>query len=113
MHEAERLCDFILLINKGKAVLDGRLDEIRSQHKSHAVSVELDGDTSFIKTLPIVSGTKQQGRRLEINLAKDTDPQELLRILVQRVQVQAFEVKAPSLHEIFVKVVGASDAENS
>jgi len=113
MHEAERLCDYILLINKGKAVLDGRLDEIRSQYKSHAVSVELDGDAGFIKTLPMVAGTKLEGRRLEIDLAQDADPQELLRILAERVRVQAFEVKAPSLHEIFVKVVGASDAENS
>jgi len=113
MHEAERLCDFILLINKGKAVLDGRLDEIRSQYKSHAVSVELDGDTSFIKALPMIAGTRPEGRRLIINLAKDADPQDLLKVLVGRVKVLAFEVKAPSLHEIFVKAVGASDAENS
>ncbi len=113
MHEAERLCDFILLINKGKAVLDGRLDEIRLQHKSHDVFVELDGDTSFIRTLPIVKGTESQGRRMVISLATNADPQDLLKVLVGRVKVQAFEVKTPSLHEIFVKVVGASDAENS
>jgi ABC-2 type transport system ATP-binding protein len=113
MHEAERLCDYILLINKGKAVLDGRLEEIRSKYKSHAVSVELDGDTGFIRTLPMIAGTRYEGRRLEIDLAKDADPQELLKALVGRVKVSAFEVKAPSLHEIFVKVVGASDAENS
>jgi len=113
MHEAEQLCDFILLINKGKAVLDGRLDEIRSQYKSHAVSVELDGDTSFIKTLPMIAGTRPEGRRLIINLANDADPQELLKALVGRVKVQAYEVKVPSLHEIFVSAVGASDAEDS
>jgi ABC-type uncharacterized transport system ATPase subunit len=89
------------------------LEEIRSKYKSHAVSVELDGDTGFIRTLPMIAGTRYEGRRLEIDLAKDADPQELLKALVGRVKVSAFEVKAPSLHEIFVKVVGASDAENS
>jgi len=113
MHEAERLCDYILLINKGKLVVDGRLDEIRSRQKSHAVSVELEGETDFIERLPMVTRTKREGRRIDVSLEEDADPQELLRVLVERVRVQAFEVKVPSLHEIFVNLVGASDAEDS
>ncbi|MHC4721073.1 MAG: ABC transporter ATP-binding protein [Planctomycetota bacterium] len=113
MHEAEKLCDSILLINKGKIVLDGRLDQIRSRQKSGAISVELQGDPSFINTLPTVRKVESQGSRFEITLTEDADPQQLLRSLVDRVQVQAFEVKAPSLHEIFVNLVGASNAEDS
>lgn len=106
MHEAERLCDYILLINKGKAILDGRLDEIRARHRSGAVSVEFEGDVDLVETLPQVARIEHQGRRLEITLKKDTDAQDLLRELVGRVRVQAFEVKVPSLHEIFVGLVG-------
>ncbi len=113
MHEAEKLCDSILLINKGKIVLDDKLDQIRSQQKSGAISVELQGDPSFINTLPTVRKVESHGSRLEITLTEDADPQQLLRLLVDRVQVQAFEVKAPSLHEIFVNIVGASNAEDS
>jgi len=105
MHEAERLCDFILLINKGKAVLDGRLDDIRSRYKSGAVSVELEGDTSFIRALPMVKTAETQGRRIEISLSEKADTQDLLKALVGRVKVKAFEVKIPSLHEIFVRLV--------
>ncbi len=106
MHEAERLCDFILLINKGKAVLDGRLDDIRSRYKSGAVSVELEGDTSFIRALPMVKTAETQGRRIEISLSEKADTQDLLKALVGRVRIKAFEVKIPSLHEIFVRLVG-------
>jgi ABC-2 type transport system ATP-binding protein len=113
MHEAERLCDFILLINKGKVVLDGRLDDIRSHYRSGAVSVELEGDTNFIKTLPVVKRTESYERRLEINLFANADPQDLLKALVGRVKVKAFEVKMPSLHEIFVRLVGKDNAGNS
>jgi ABC-2 type transport system ATP-binding protein len=113
MHEAEQLCDFILLINKGRAVLDGRLDEIRSGHKSRVVSAELEGDTSFIKTLPMVKGTESQGQRIEISLSEKADPQELLKALVSRVRIKAFEVKVPSLHEIFVRLVGKDNAKDS
>jgi ABC-2 type transport system ATP-binding protein len=113
MHEAERLCDFILLINKGKSVLDGRLDEVRSRHRSHVVCVELEGDTSFIETLSMVSGIEHRGRKMEITLTEDADPQQLLLALVSRVRVEAFEVKLPSLHEIFVRLVEADDAQDS
>ena len=113
MYEAEKLCDFILLINKGKVILDDRLAHIRSQQRSHTVCVELEGDASFIKNLPIVTRVESQGNKLEITLTENADAQKLLRSLVDRVRVQAFEVKVPSLHEIFVNLVGKSDAEGS
>jgi ABC-2 type transport system ATP-binding protein len=113
MHEAEKLCDFILLINKGQSIIDDRLAHIRSQQRSHAVCVELEGDTSFIRDLSIVKKVESQGDQLEITLAESADPQELLRSLMDRVRVQTFEVKVPSLHEIFVELVGKSDAEDS
>jgi ABC-2 type transport system ATP-binding protein len=110
MHEAEQLCDFILLINRGKAVLDGRLDDIRSRYKSGAVSVELEGDASFIRALPMVRTAETQGRRIEITLTQKADTQDLLKALVGRARIKAFEVKIPSLHEIFVRLVGKEDA---
>ncbi len=113
MHEAEKLCDSILLINKGKAILDDRLANIQSQRTSHVVSVELEGDTGFIEKLPTVTAIKSNGHRLEISLVDKADTQELLKSLVSRVRVQRFEVKVPSLHEIFVDLVGTSDAEDS
>jgi len=113
MHEAETLCDSILLINKGKIILDGELGRIRSQKASNAVIVEAEGDTGFIETLPFVAGIETQQNRLEITLRQGSDPQDLLKALVSRVRVQRFEVKVPSLHEIFVALVGASNAQNS
>lgn len=113
MHEAEKLCDSILLINKGKAILNDRLANIQSRQRSHVVSVELEGDTSFIEKLPKVTAIKSNGHRLEISLADNADTQELLKSLMSRVRVQRFEVKVPSLHEIFVELVRKSDAEDS
>lgn len=112
MHEAEKLCDFILLINKGKLILDDTLDNVRSRQSAHTVSVELEGDTAFVETLPMVTAVKSEGNRLDVTLA-DADTQQFLRALMQRARVRAFEVKVPSLHEIFVNLVGASDAEDS
>jgi len=112
MHEAEQLCDFILLINKGKLILDDTLENVRSRQSAHTVSVELEGDTAFVENLPMVTAVKSEGNRLDVSLT-DADTQQFLRALMQRARVRAFEVKVPSLHEIFVNLVGASDAEDS
>jgi ABC-2 type transport system ATP-binding protein len=109
MDQAEKSCDFILLINKGKKVIDGTLDQIRSRYDSDVVSVDLEGDTSFITDLPMVKSAIRAGRRLEIALNEDADAQELLQALVDRVRVLAFEVKVPSLHEIFVDLAGENN----
>ena len=112
MHEAEQLCDFIVLINRGKVVVDGPLDEIRAQHESHTVLVELEGDGDLIRTLPMVAAVSPDGRRFQVALKDGADAQELLRALVERARVRVFEIKQPSLHEIFVRLVGANHVEN-
>ena len=112
MHEAERLCDFIVLINRGRVVVNGTLDQIRRGHESHTISIELEGDGDFIRRLPLVQEVRPEGRRLDIRLRDGADPQELLKALVERTRVRAFEIKQPSLHEIFVRLVGGGHAEH-
>ena len=113
MHEAEKLCDSILLINKGRAILDDSLANIKSRRSSNIVSAELEGDTDFIEKLPIVRAVESDGNNFEITLSDSADTQQLLKALVERLQVQRFEVKVPSLHEIFVDLVGTSNEKNS
>jgi ABC-2 type transport system ATP-binding protein len=112
MHEAEKLCDFIILINKGKLILDDTLENVRSRQSAHTVSVELEGDTAFVESLPMVTAVKSEGSRLDVTLT-DEDTQQFLQALMRQARVKAFEVKVPSLHEIFVNLVGASDEEDS
>ncbi|MBN2294607.1 MAG: ATP-binding cassette domain-containing protein [Pirellulales bacterium] len=110
MEQAEKLCDFILLIDKGKKIIDGTLDEIRSTYPRSSIMAELEGETDFVTALPMVRGMEHDGRKLEITLTEDGDPQDLLRGLVEKVRVRSFEEKVPSLHEIFVDLVRGHDA---
>ena len=105
MEQAETLCDRILLIHRGEKVLDGSLDEIRAPYESDAVVVELDGDSGFIESLPMVRGVTRSERKITIELREKGRDQELLAALVGKVRVRAFEIKTPSLHEIFVRIV--------
>jgi len=113
MHEAENLCEYIVLINKGKAIVDGTLNEIRGDRRPHSVSVELEGDSSFIETLDMVESVQRHGQRMEVALRGDANPQQFLQAVAARSVVLAFEVKLPSLHEIFVNLVGADNANGN
>jgi len=113
MHEAERICDRILLINRGRPIVDGTLDQIRARWQAGTVSVELEGNADLLAALPIVERVTPVDRGLEITLSPEADPQQLLAELVGRVTVVSFAVKVPSLHEIFVNLVGADSEQNS
>ncbi len=106
MEQAEKLCNRIFLINRGEQVVYGSLAEIKSAYGSKTVVVEYDGDGAFIRELPYVANTVSYTRYVEIELVDNADPDELLRALVGRLSIKKFEVKAPSLHSIFVSLVG-------
>jgi ABC-2 type transport system ATP-binding protein len=109
MEQAEEICDHVVLINRGRKVLDGPLAEVkRSQHE--AIRLDYDGDGSFLGQLPFVERINDAGKTAEVVLRPGTDPQELLRALVGRVQVRRFDLREPSLHEIFVRTVTEDQA---
>ncbi len=110
MNHAEDLCDSILLINAGKKIVDAPQNDIRSQYESNKVILEVEGETAFLSQLPMVESVAELGREIEVSLKEDTDDQALLKALVGRVRVRTFVVKVPTLHEIFLDLVGQSNA---
>lgn len=103
MNEVEELCDRILMINKGRAVLYGSLSEIKSRYRNNSIFLECD---RLPDEIPGVIGSKDQGKYLELFLDGHTSPQEVLRTLINKgVSVNRFEVSTPSLNEIFIQMV--------
>jgi ABC-2 type transport system ATP-binding protein len=112
MHQVEALCDRIVLINEGRTVLYGAVDEIKRNFAGHAVSIEGQGDFSQI---PGVREARSHNGTWHLALEIGTDPQAVFRALAarQNVKVERFELDEPSLDDIFVHVVkdGVSDLE--
>jgi len=103
MNQVEELCQRILLINHGKAVLYGPLDEIKARYAEHAVILECDG---LPEGLTGVQRVEQHNHTRELVLEQETSPQAILRQLVAaNVTVHRFEVATPPLEEIFISVV--------
>lgn len=110
MEQAEQICDYVVLINKGVKVLDGALEEVR-ESKGQAVLLDYDGDGSMLAGLPGVRRVNDAGKQAELFLEEGTDPQQILGALLQKLRIRRFDLRAPSLHEIFIRTVGEQPDE--
>ena len=108
MEQAESLCDRILMIHRGRPCLSGTVDEVRRREGRQAAFVRLAAaDARGFQGLPGVTSAANQGTEAELVLEPDAEPTTLLRALMDRGEVLRFEVRTPSLHEIFKRAVGA------
>jgi len=103
MSVAEKLCDFVFMIYKGKKVLDGTLESIQDAHGSDTVRVLLEGRPA-LDALPGVARVTDLGRWQELRLEPGADPQRLLAQLMERAPVRHFELTRPTLQDIFVRI---------
>ena len=104
MNQVEELCDRILMINDGQAVLYGDLSEIKARYRSSSVLLDCGGEVGEI---PGVGSMRTHRGYIELLLDGKTTPQQVLTHLVSRgITINRFEVATPSLNEIFLKEVG-------
>jgi ABC-2 type transport system ATP-binding protein len=105
MDQVEKLCDSICLINKGEAVLTGRVREIKSRYERNRIIVEFEGSADFLKSSEIAEAKNFSGHA-EIRLREHGDAQKLLREASAAARIFRFEMVEPSLEEIFIQTVG-------
>jgi|SRR4051812_8187593 len=112
MDQVEKLCDNICLVNKGKAVLYGNLREIKTRYGRDRVQISmadskdglaLDGD-------PLVKKLERYEGYIQVTMNPGADTQALLHHVAEKGRVNRFEVVEPSLEDIFIEVVGKTDA---
>jgi len=105
MDQVEKLCDSICLVNKGAAVLEGKMREIKSRYERNRIIVEFDGDPGFLKSAEI-AGYENFSGHAEIRLHPHGNSQKLLHEAAAVATIYRFELVEPSLEEIFIQTVG-------
>jgi len=114
MSHAERLCDQVVLLARGRKVFDGTVQQARSQAPGRLI---LEGDLTpeAISALPgvaeVAASDLPEGRRLEVWLAPGMEAHQTLSAAFRAgLPVRRFESREPGLHEAFLLLTGARAA---
>ncbi len=114
MDEAERLCDTVCLIHRGRKVLDGTLAEIRAAAGKATLRVNYRGDAALLRQAPGVTAVDDFGNAAELKLAPEAQSAPgvaaIVRFLAARLELTRCEQLEPTLNQIFLETVGAASA---
>ena len=94
MSSVEELCDNIMLINKGEKILEGSVYDIKQQYKNHSYDVvykPFDGSKETHQTV------------------NSTNPNELIREIIEKGEIVSFNEILPSINDIFINLVSSSN----
>jgi ABC-2 type transport system ATP-binding protein len=118
MDSAERMCDAVCIIARGEKVLDDDLARVKANHGGKHVALALDGGmtdgvAAILADRSLVARVDASNRFFEVELATGADAGVLLtRLVGAAARIQRFERVQPSLHQIFLRRVGATGVED-
>jgi len=113
MPHAEELCDHVVMMHRGKKVLDDPLSTIRRQYDPRAIRfdpLDHDADLAPLSALPEVERVTRADGGCEILLAEGTDPARAIPRLATAVAAARIEIARPRLEDIFIRIVTGGSA---
>ena len=102
MGTAEKMCDRIFMIFRGRKVLDGTLDDIQREYGADTVRLRTGAGAGVLTGMPEIESVNDFGQLQEVRLRSDA--QTFLGKVAARTSIYHFEVTRPSLHDIFVRI---------
>ena len=107
MATIEEFCSDILILNKGKAVLQGNLKEIKEKYPANRVEIDVKQDIeSYIKELNLEIEIETNNNYV-IKISDEEKAHKLLnKLVVNGINIDKFEIKKPTLNDIFIEKVG-------
>lgn len=114
MESVEELCDHILLINKSEKILEGSKKSIKEDYKTNTFDVKHKNLISDITHGFEIKNQQQLDDgfyQTSIKILNGKGPNELLKTLIDKVEVHSFIEKIPSMNEIFISKVQGGNHE--
>ncbi len=107
MSTIEEFCSDILILNKGKTVLQGNLKEIKKQYPSNRVKINVDNDIkTYIKEFDLEIENEANNNYM-LKITDEEQAHKLLnKIINVGIKVDKFEIMKPTLNDIFIEKVG-------
>lgn len=106
MEHVEELCDDVCILNKGKLVVSGPINEVKANHGNKSVIIETEHEMKKIDNLPGVLQVERNKKEIKVMIESETIAESIYKVVIQYGFVKRFQVVEPSLNEIFIDKVG-------
>lgn len=110
MATIEEFCSDILIMNKGKTVLQGNLKDIKATYPATRVQIDTDQDISQQIKSNQLKIENSKNHQYTIKISNEAQAEKLLQELVStNIKINKFEIMKPTLNDIFIEKVGAKN----
>ncbi|MGL5243749.1 MAG: ABC transporter ATP-binding protein [Sarcina sp.] len=107
MSTIEEFCENLIILNKGKTVLQGNLKHIKRSYGRNHLSIKCDEDIDFIINKYDVEVINSSAEIIDIQVKNEEQANTILKDIVNNnIHLVKFELREPTLHEIFIEKVG-------
>ena len=111
MEQVEEICDHIVLVNKGKKILDGTVSEIKQQFKENLFTIGSPQSLSNVLPSNIFTVIKENDKSITLKIASGTQTNNVIRYFMdQQIEINHFTEVLPTLNDIFIKLVDGTTA---
>ena len=105
MEQVEEICDHIVLVNQGKKILDGSVNNIKQEFKENLFSIQLN-ETPADVISNAFEVIKKYDHKLVVKINEGSNSNDVLKHFLQEpIIIEGFNEILPSLNEIFIKLV--------
>lgn len=111
MKNVEEMCEDLIMLKRGKAVLQGNLRDIKHSYGVKNISVQADYDLAFLHDVPGVLDLQQHKNGAVLRVKDETVAEPVFQRIAEKGFVRKFEVEQPSLHDIFIDKAGVENDE--
>lgn len=106
MEQVEEICDHIVLVNKGKKILDGTVKDVKQQFKENLFTIGLEKLPADISNNALFDVVGKGEHNLVVKIKEGHTPNDILNhFLSQHQSITGFNELLPSLNDIFIKLV--------
>ncbi len=108
MESVEELCDNIALIHKSQVVLQGKVFDIRKQHRPNIFRFRLMGNDFDMEHPSFILLSKEPYHEfvdLRIQKQDDISSNDLVRLILDRYEVVSYDEELPTMNDVFIRTV--------
>jgi ABC-2 type transport system ATP-binding protein len=106
MEHVEELCEELCILDRGKQIISGNIDQIKSDFGQKEIIIEGDHDISFLKDQEGVLDIKQIRKQTTLKIADEKYAEDIYSAITKLGYFKRFQVNEPSLNDIFIAKVG-------